>query len=382
MSCLNPITMNKLTDRKLTEELDRNVKLLSEVLFCNAAKENLKKEHIFGIPVTREFKNELKNIYSLFSDVWEYYFHEQSLRTPNKQGKYSDLTVAIIDDYETNYVNECMLLEKKVPFFLSHGDIVEKNITENLPGVNIERRNVSIQYNSNKINEHLKDILSKIEQGKKYDAINLSMGYNLPLEIKDLKIKQDDKEITITNENINKYRDKLREIFKKEFLNQPYITEQEKMGIKYADEYFALLKKISEKGVKIFVANNNECGTSLWYSDLADLDPDYENCNNPNIFMVSANDSEDRSTPLSDIHEQSSYKMEEVENGIDITGDGIADFYNKGILTWLKNFSNEIKEEYGTEDIPIETILTTGNSLGTPNALTKKVKEQYDKEHK
>lgn len=294
---------------------------------------------------------------------------------PDKKGKYSDFNVAIIDDFDM-----------KTPLMLNipHGKLVRKFITENLPGVKIEEKKVKNGANVKEINEQFKAILREINEGKKYDAINLSMTLLIPpLFIEDFKAQVDNKEIDITNENINNYRSKLMELYKKQYPSEaknfsewtkPYYSEEKvdeeiSNAEKYANEIFETMKKISDKGIKIFLANNNHCEDALCFSDLIDLDPDYENCNNPNIITVSAEDSVERNTPLSDIKEQSVFYFNKVKNGIDITGDGIADIYDKyGLCDFAKKELNIDKLE--------------GNSFATPTALAKYLKEQADKKVK
>ena len=333
--------------------------------------------------------------------IFKLYSHPQQF-TPDKQGKYSDLTVAIIDDFNS-FVSE----DLPIP----HGKAVQKHYTDILPGVKIVQKDVIIPQDTSStgdfilakksmehINNYLKELLKEIEDGKKYDAINMSIGTTITeLNIEDLKIKSGDNEIKLTNENINQHRDKLKDLYMKQ--REKFIKELEKeyktnddlrsfikntLDIsdwqsfenflierqKLVDEIYDSMKKISDKGVKIFLANNNECGSKLYDLDLADIDPDYENYNNPNIITVSANDSDDRSTPLSDVKAKSKYKFTKVDKGFDITGDGTADIYHKCEDSNSCRICNELD---GSEYF--------GNSFGTPFTGANILKEEHDKTH-
>ncbi len=294
---------------------------------------------------------------------------------PDKQGKYSCFNVSIIDCFDETDLEMANI---------SHGEMVQKFITENLHGVKITRKEVllsSYRDLPNIINQ-LENILNDMKQGKKYDAINMSLASNMLINIQDLKVQTDKGEVQITNANINQYRDKLKEIYKKTYIKDstekfkkanPFyflggkniVKDVTDEAFKYQDKICELMKKISDSGVKIFLANNNYCFGSLSPFDLIDLDSDYENCNNPNIITVSSSDRLWGMTPLSDVKEKSIYELNYLDGGIDITEDGIIDIIDK---------DNIIKNVFKREKI-------VGNSFGTPVVLAKYLKEQYEKNH-
>ena len=294
---------------------------------------------------------------------------------PNKQGKYSEFNVAIIDNFDFGN-----LANLNIP----HGLLVQKYITENLPGVKIEQKKVLLNSDNTEkmLIDHLQNIIKEIEKGKKYDAINMSMQTHDFVWIDSLKIKSNGEEIQITNKNINQFRDKLKELHRKNFvslaetiglhvlqMNKEEVENDINKYIESLEKITETMKKISDKGVKIFIANNNECAEKICYSDLIDLDSDYENCNNPNIITVSANDCSERTSSLSDIKEKSIYKLKFLDGGIDITDDGIIDIKDKtGTGKMLKNAFGINKFE--------------GNSLAVPVVLANYLKEEYNKKHK
>ncbi len=360
--------LNKQFDLKKIKEQTENIFSVPNMFlhdFCknvtllnpNSNKINIIDDLIFSISTTSNFLRE----YS--------FARTPTTLTPDRQGIYSNLRVAVIDDFDNA---ELELLN------FSHGEIVQKFIKENLPGVQIEEKNCI--FNGNDIESlesvlvQLTDILHEIEQGKQYDAINISLELLQEINTINFNVKSDNKEIRITNNNINQYRNKLEELYKEKypkikkilnFINlnkdQEIIEEETNKLITTATKISEMMKKISKKNVKIFLSNNNRCKDTICFSDLIDLDSDYDNYNNPNIITVSANDCNKRSTTLSDIKEQSIYKFKFLKEGIDITGDGIVDIYDKyDVKSFVKEYLNIDSFE--------------GNSFATPVALAKYLK--------
>ncbi len=296
---------------------------------------------------------------------------------PDKTGNYSNYKVAIVDSFN-NKDDAVDISTLNFP----HGVIVQKYITENLPGVQIERFDVAkgkFEFNGLNMADALRRIFGKtVMNGEKYDAINMSVGFMPPVALKDLKVNVNGKDIQITHENIKQYINEVKKaykeavvsnltkIYKKIIPNQAGLEEFIEIQLGTTDLIEDIINAISRKGIKIYIANNNESADKICYSDLIDLNPDYEDCNNPNIITVSANDAKEASSPLSDRKERAVYNFKFLEDGIDITDDGIVDIYDK------YKICNIFKEDLGIDNF-------AGNSFASPSALAKDLKEQADK---
>ncbi len=284
----------------------------------------------------------------------------------DKEGEeYKDTSVIVIDDFNKKDVET---------LGIPHGKLVQKYITENLPGVNVYRCHLNMNENNNDsyvdIICILKDILNDIKRGKKYDAINMSIGLLMGVEIKDLYVDDNGKKVRITKDNMKQYKTKLRDTFIKNMYDNKSKRERElgmplDTAFEQCDEIRSLLKEIGDKGVKIFLANNNFSKYSITYSDLFDIDEDYEDANNPNIITISSSDDEIKSFPISDVKESSNYEFKKARDGIDITDDGIADII-------LDDSCLDAMYYAGIDKL-------TGNSFGTPTTLAKYIQEKHNK---
>lgn len=171
-------------------------------------------------------------------------FHTKVMQKPVDNFKTTDKNIAIIDDFAKPSVFIDFDFEPDV----SHGNVVKRLIEEGLPTAKIDcfdygGAGIGAQDWQN-TNIHLDEILTKIKDGKKYDAINLSLGNAISFE----ELSKD-MDVNITPENVAQKKDVI-----KKWLNSPQSISP-KIGI--IAEIINKLDKLSEKKVQVYVAAGN-----------------------------------------------------------------------------------------------------------------------------
>lgn len=149
--------------------------------------------------------------------------------------------VAIVDEFKTKTID---LDGDNVPD-ISHGHLVETYLKASNPNVKVDR--FQVDYNDpKKQNFNNKDVLNafekvyqKIENGEKYDAVNLSMGSNY-----DISNLQKTVNKGINNKNINQFKPQIKDYVSK---NLPEVNKN-----------ISSLEKITSKGVPVYVSAGND----------------------------------------------------------------------------------------------------------------------------
>ncbi len=244
--------------------------------------------------------------------------------------------IAVIDDFSTEDDN-CGKLK--------HGDIVTNIIKSQLPDAKIEKRNIC------NFSEALEEIIDNVKRGVHYDAINLSCSYNFSVKLEDLKIfDENNKRVKITQYNIDKYKMQIKKYMENKAKEENYYEK--------AKEFLRKIEYLTDRKIPVFLGNSNNLNTEIRLSDTWDFNSKYANNNNPYLITVSTNNShKDYYASFSDMHEKGILELTKTDNGIDYTGNGIADITNP---YYLKNLQTS---EY-----------FEGNSFAVPHALVEHLK--------
>lgn len=150
--------------------------------------------------------------------------------------------IAVIDDFTNNsvFIDDDFLPD------IPHGAVVARFIREGLPNAKIEPFDISNDKNrSSGTKIALDKILTDIDKGVKYDALNLSSGYGFDFGMLSASLRK-----IITPVNIKEHKEEVKNWF-----------NAADVGKKEADvrDIIAKLEKLSSRGVKIYVsAGNNE----------------------------------------------------------------------------------------------------------------------------
>ena len=145
--------------------------------------------------------------------------------------------VAVIDIY--NKVSIDIDGDKKDD--LTHGEFVELIMKVLLPSIHINRFDVGIDdkkhdFSDENLKTALQRITNDINNGIKYDAVNISLSYTFSFDFIQKQINKD-----ITKNNIHRYSKEIRQ-----FLNKTNIKP-----------LIDLLEEISSAGIPIYVSNAN-----------------------------------------------------------------------------------------------------------------------------
>lgn len=218
---------------------------------------------------------------------------------------------------------------------VSHGFVTSKIIERELPNANVYKHNIHNDSNSlpdwEKVDSVLSLLLKKVESKEHIDAINMSIGIDVPYdnfskEVLGGKLKP---------KNLKKNRLALRKLLKND--SSKYIVD--KLGmirVSLIDSVLTKLDTFAKKGTKIFIASGNEHNSSFNILTLGD-----------GVYSVSAKHSNGGCSNYSnnnsitnrwgngDIH------IVKTKDGYDITGDGKTDIkYNETTCPFKTTASN------------------------------------------
>lgn len=270
----------------------------------------------------------------------------------NCANTYKKPKIAIMDNFE----DKSVFVDWDNKPDISHGDAVKRFIEEELPDAEIECFN-NITMNEKPtlekaeesfktLNENLNKVLKNIENGKKYDAINISQSSYIDIFLLSMQLNK-----TITPENISEHKDEIKKWL--ETVKTDGTGEQLKQIIKNFD-------KISSKGVPIYVGAGNK-GSSMFNM--------YTLGNNN--YSVGALDNNKEKTDFSADNSTITHwakgvfdvkKITDKSNktGFDFTGDGTIDIETKDTTAFFKIGASKIM----------------GTSFSTPKALIHDLKGQ------
>ncbi len=147
---------------------------------------------------------------------------------------------------------------------VSHGFVTSSIIEKGLPFANVFKKNI-FQNSSNdsvakRLDFVLDSALKKIKKGEKIDAINLSIGFDVPYESLSLEVGK-----KLTPENIKEHSKSIKSFMKRR-RSFKIKTRPMKRLAKVLDK----MDSLSAKGVKIYVASGNSYDMKFNLLTLAD----------------------------------------------------------------------------------------------------------------
>lgn len=288
--------------------------------------------------------------------------------TKTIEPKKPNLNIAIIDDFS----NKSVFIDSDDIPDVAHGKVVERFIKEGLPDAQISEfdiKNAELPTALSNINNQLDNVLREIKNGKKFDALNISLSDNSSFETLSEILG-----VRLSPWGTAKYRDELRQIIKKgaQVSLDQNATEEEIKTHNNAVELNDIITKIDEissTGVNVFMSAGNT---------LRDT-PGKTFANNLNLFSlaktyktVGAKNERGSTADFSNYNdlvnewEKGVFHFKTMtdkngEEGIDYTGDGTIDIYKKDLSS--QNIMDGIQ----------------GTSFATPLALVKDFKNRKEK---
>ena len=236
-------------------------------------------------------------------------------------------TIVVVDDF----VHKDVTVDCDFIGDISHGEVSSFLLEQGLPNANILKRNIFPPRRRAKkapVLENLdtlcRSMLNDIREGKKFDAINLSLGFSIPYPVISREFGKQ-----ITPENIRYYAKDIKQYLKtnpdKEF--SVIASYPKSILASVLDK----LDTLSSKGVKIYHAGGNSSDSHVCFLSLVD-----------DVFNVGALDKRGRQaiysnkSSLVNRWENGVVKSEMKEEGYDITGDGKVDVPFKRATSWFK----------------------------------------------
>lgn len=253
-----------------------------------------------------------------------------------QQNSDKKLRIAIVDDFTTKSV----FIDWDETPDISHGRAVKRFIEEGLPQAQIDTFDTKSD-SSSEVNKQLDAVLKDIENGKKYDALNLSMG-----TVSSFADLSEIMGVQITPDNVAQKKDSIRE----------WMARQK--GLK-SQETIQKLDEISSKGVSVYVAAGNH-GKKIF--SLYSLSKDVKT-----VGSLDGNGCKDSSCANNSLINSwglGIFNINKTQNkkgqaGFDFTGDGSIDVYEN--------------ETSSPTKIPTQTI--EGTSIAAPLVLVKDFKK-------
>lgn len=249
-----------------------------------------------------------------------------------------------------NYIHNGISIDWDMLGDISHGEAVSILLENGLPNVNILKRHVYAENENDKLgliknlNNLFDSMLEDIKQGKKYDAVNLSLGFSVSYEALSMETG-----LEITPEDVGYMTEYIKEALYKipddEFSIRAVPMKETIEAIKKMDE-------LSKKGVKFYIAAGNSENRRFELFTLAE-----------NAIVVGALDKKGRKASYTADNsminrlENGVVTSELTEDGYDLTGDGIMDFPDSRTTSWLKFW--------------LPTMNIEGTSFATPRAIIK-----------
>lgn len=231
--------------------------------------------------------------------------------------------IAIVDDFKTKDI--CIDFDFTPD--VSHGEVVKRFIQEELPQANIDTFQIT-KTNGATYAPALKSVLDKIQKGRKYDALNLSMSAPVDFTYLSKKVGKQ-----ITPDNVIQNADNIKKWI--------YSEKNDKTVIQLR-EALEQLDKISAGGVQIYVAAGNEGKNKF---NLLNLAKNAKVVGSVNSKGQKTNFTEDNSFVKNwDLGSFSIKRAYDSKGklGFDYTGDGSVDIYAEKTTSWFKfgSFSN------------------------------------------
>ncbi|MBR5303990.1 MAG: hypothetical protein IKU37_04090 [Candidatus Gastranaerophilales bacterium] len=232
---------------------------------------------------------------------------------------------------------------------VSHGFVTSSMIEKNLPDAKVVKchifpeKGINQDFVVNRFDSLLTSVLECIEKGKKFDAINLSLGFSAKYNVLSKKLG-----FNITPENIAENAQKVRNVMEKAD-NQ---LKVQCFSVKKVVGILEKMDKITSKGTKIYIAAGNSSDRCFNLLTLADNIVSVGGVDKKGNFVVYS----DRNT-LVNRFENGEVISKSVDSGFDFTGDGIAD----------------VKKEETSAFFNFATVFARfeGTSFATPRALVK-----------
>lgn len=164
---------------------------------------------------------------------------EQGVKTPPDKTSGSNKKVAIIDDFTTKSV----FIDKDAKPDVAHGEVVKRFIQEGLPQAQIDCFGVKSEEGNDAFlksaNAGLDSIIKKINNGEKYDALNISFSATTYYSTISEQMGEE-----ITPENIAQKKDAIKKWMENEKTDQ---------GLIEIKEMIKKLDVISSKGVPVYI---------------------------------------------------------------------------------------------------------------------------------
>lgn len=236
--------------------------------------------------------------------------------TTYKYNKPMPKRVVVIDDFTTKQV----YLDFDFKPDATHGEVVSRFIEEGLPSAQIDKINIKTNNLSNIIGA-LEKVLSSIDSGIKYDALNMSFG-----NFFNIKYLAQILDKNINEANINKYKNDI-----KNWLNTANVDDNGKQIRKIIQ----LLDNISSHGVPIYLSAGNAGKENFNLFSLAEKSVTVGALNKDNKTKSKFNCS------LVDKWTQGCFSIRKLTDkkghtGFDYTGDGTIDKYTTSTSSYTK----------------------------------------------
>lgn len=273
---------------------------------------------------------------------------EQGIKAPPDKTSGSNKKVAIIDDFTTKSV----FVDLDAKPDITHGEVIKRFIQEGLPQAQIDCFEVKSEEGNDAFlksaNASLDSIIKKIDDGEKYDALNISFSATTYYSTIS---KQTGEEIT--PQNIAQKKDSIRKWMEGEK------TDQELIQIK---EIMKKLDAISSKGVPVYICADQGKHQKIKRFQVFNL----LNLSN-NVKAVGALNKKGGKSRYSADNSlitdwsQGEFKIQKKtdsngKTGFDYTGDGTIDIYEGQTTSYSKKVN-----PYGL----------LGTSFSTPKALAR-----------
>lgn len=232
---------------------------------------------------------------------------------------------------------------------VSHGFVTSSLIEKGLPEAKVVKCNIFPKSGVNQVvvaqrlNNLFSTILKKIDEGKKFDAINLSLGFSVEYKFLSEKIG-----VKLNPENIAEYAKKVRKALAN--ANEDFVIQN--LSIKEIANILDKMDKITDKGTKIYLAAGNSCDENFNLLMLANNIENVGAVDRKGHFVVYS----DRNS-LVNRFENGDVCSKVVKGGFDITGDGKLDV-KKEETTAFFNFVSPFA-------------IIEGTSFASPRAIVK-----------
>ena len=256
--------------------------------------------------------------------------------------------IVVLDNFKKTNVHIDYDLIPDVP----HGVVVSKIIENGLPNSNIKKINVPLAkkfYESDNRKNIINPLLKDIKNGKKYDAINISMGIHMSFE---KFVEQTG--INVTAENLSSKAREIKDYLLKHPNKSLYNGRPDSVKIAPTIDFIDGLDSISSKGTKIFISAGNEGADSFNFLSLVDNSINVGALNSLNKKSLYSADNSLVNRWASGIVE-----IKKVKNGFSLTEDKKPDIESKNTTGLFK----------------IPSGILTGTSFSAPNALVKDLKD-------